>query len=272
VSSDDLRATVREAITRVRREALKAAAVHAVVYGALAALAVNLALTALGLDLPGPSYTRQALAAAVGVAVLVAVFVRRTRTPLVEQFEAVNPSVAEALRTARDTVADGTDSRVARRLYRDVLDRLSRASSQQLVDTGRVALAVVLVLGLSLATIQVSAVGLDLTPPQSEPTAPTDPPRDDEYDGLEDGEAILGEEENVTSGDDDLDAVVGGASGGSGDVEERDRSFESGGFSSEGAFDAQRAGFSTSDDVENADIIREYNLRIRDDDTDTENE
>lgn len=264
-----LRERVRRALTSVRREALKAAALHAFVYATLATLLVNLGLTVLGAGFPGPDYTRLALAVGVGLVVLAGTFAIRTRVPLIEQFEAVNPNVAEALRTARDTVAEGTDTTVARRLYADVLAGLREASSADLVDTARVGLAVVLVIGVSLATVQVSAVGIELLGDEPESGSPDLPDqREREYDGLQDGDAILGAETDVDSGDNDLDAVIGGSTGGTEAANATDQRVQSGGFSSAGSFEAQQAAFAGSDDVENADIIREYNLRIRDDDND----
>jgi hypothetical protein len=102
------------------------------------------------------------------------------------------------------------------------------------------------------------------TTPDTNGGPTTDGEREREYDGLYDGEAILGEETDADAGDDDLDAVVGGSPGNEGDGTDFDQGYDSGGFSSDASYDAQQAGFSRSDDVENADIIREYNLRIRD--------
>ena len=246
---------------------MKAAALHAVVDAMLVLLAVNLALTVAGVDIPGPAYTRQALAVGAGLVVGVAEFALRFRTPPVDQFETANPEVSEALRTARDAALDGAETRMARRLYDDVLDALGRASSADLVSTGRVLVSVLVVFGLALATVQASVAGLDLTD-SSGPAGPATgegDDRNDDYDGLYDGDAILGEETDAQAGDDDLDAVVGGSPGGEGEGSDEAEGYDSGGFSSDGAYDAQQAGFSRSDDVENADIIREYNLRIRDD-------
>jgi hypothetical protein len=260
------RRQVRRAVVRVRREIMKAAALHAVVDAVLVLLAVNLALTVVGVALPGPGYTRQVLAVGAGLLVGVAEFALRFRTPPVDRFEAANPEVSEALRTARDAALDGAETRMAHRLYADVLDALGRASSADLVSTGRVLVSVLVVFGLALATVQASVAGLDLgdSPAPAGPTNGSED-RESEYDGLYDGDAILGEEADADAGDDDLDAVVGGSPGGEGDASDDPQGYDSGGFSSDGAYDAQQAGFSRTDDVENADIIREYNLRIRDD-------
>ena len=259
----EARERVERAVGRVRREGYKAAAIHAVVDLAVVTLAVNLGLTVLGLDLPGPEYTPQAIAAGVGLLVGVVEFVIRVRVPLVERFEEVNPEVREALRTARDAARAGSETRVAARLYEDVLAGLRRASSADLVSTRRVAGGVVLVIVLSAATVQASVVGIDLTGGPEDLDTGNEDRGEDDYSGLEDGEEILGEETDVDGGDDDLDAVIGGSAGGEEDSETQDRSYEGGGFSASGSYDAQQSGFAPSDEVENADIIREYNVRIR---------
>ena len=262
----EARERVERAVRRVRREGYKAAAVQAVVDLAVVTLAVNLALTVLGLDLPGPEYTAQAIAVAVGLLVGVGEFAVRVRVPLVERFEEVNPEVREALRTARDAARSGAETRVAGHLYEDVLEGLRRASSADLVSTRRVAAGIVLVIVLSAVTVQASVVGLDLTGGPNELDAGNrDQPRED-YGGLEDGNEILGEETDVDQGNDDLDAVIGGSSGGSSGEQAQDRSYEGGGFSASGSYDAQQSGFAPPDEVENADIIREYNVRVRQND------
>lgn len=263
----EARERIQRAVRRVRREGYKAAAIHAIADAAAVALALNLALTVLGVDLPGPEYARQAAAAGVGVLVGLLEFVARVRVPLVERFEEVNPEVREALRTARDAARAGSETRVAGRLYEDVLDGLRRASSADLVSTRRLTAAVLLTVVLSAVTIQVSVVGLDLTDTPSGPDTGGEDGTDREYGGLEDGEEVLGEETDVDEGDDDLDAVIGGSGGGGEDTEERrDRAYDSGGFSSSGSYDAQQSGFAPDEEVENADIIREYNVRIRQED------
>ncbi|MFC6939257.1 hypothetical protein ACFQE8_04665 [Salinirubellus sp. GCM10025818] len=259
----EARERVERAVGRVRREGYKAAAIQAVVDLAVVTLAVNLGLTVLGLDLPGPEYTPQAIAAGVGLLVGVVEFVIRVRVPLVERFEEVNPEVREALRTARDAARAGSETRVAARLYEDVLAGLRRASSADLVSTRRVAGGVVLVIVLSAATVQASVVGIDLTGGPEDLDTGNEDRDEDDYSGLEDGEEILGEETDVDGGDDDLDAVIGGSAGGEEDSETQDRSYEGGGFSASGSYDAQQSGFAPADEVENADIIREYNVRIR---------
>jgi hypothetical protein len=271
----ELREYVQRAIGQVRSEARKAAAVPALVDGVVVLLAVNLLLTLFRVDLPGPAWLDLGLPVVAGLAAGVGEFLVRQRRPLVEQFEAVNPEVREALRTARDVAADGADTQMARRLYADVLAGLRGASSDDLVPTAQVAVSVVLVLVLAVSTVGVTAAGIDLGPePTTEgPGGGTNGTADisgdsGEYDGLRDGDAVLGEETDVSEGDNEQDVVIGGSTGGSGEAGANDGSFDTGGFSSDGSYDAQQAGFDAPDDVENADIIREYNLRIRDDDED----
>ena len=261
----EARQRVERAVKRVRREGYKAAMIQAVVDLATVTLAVNLALTVLGLDLPGPEYTPQAIAVGVGLLVGIAEFVVRVRVPLVERFEEVNPEVREALRTARDAARAGSENRVAGRLYEDVLAGLRGASSADLVSTRRVTAGVVLVIVLSAATVQASVVGIDLTGGPDEVDTGNDDRAEEDYGGLEDGEEILGEETDVDGGDDDIDAVIGGSSGGDESGEAQDRSYDGGGFSASGSYDAQQSGFAPTEEVENADIIREYNVRIRQD-------
>jgi hypothetical protein len=263
----EARERVERAVRRVRREGQKAAAIHAIVDAAAITLAVNLGLSVLGLPLPGPEYAGQAVAVGVGLLVGLGEFVARVRVPLVERFEEVNPEVREALRTARDAARAGAETRVAGRLYEDVLAGLRQASSADLVSTRRLTWAVLLMIVLSAVTVQASVVGLDLTnPPEDVDTGDGDRAERD-YGGLEDGDEILGEETDVDEGSDDLDAVVGGSAGGEGGEESQDRSYDSGGFSGSGSYDAQQSGFAPNEEVENADIIREYNVRIREDET-----
>jgi hypothetical protein len=258
------RERVEQALTAVRREGQKAAAIHAVVEGAVVLLAVNFGLTMVGVGLPGPTYARQAVAAVLGLAVFLGAFLVRIRRPLVEQFEAANPEVREALRTARDAALDDEENAVARRLYADVLDRLQQASGARLVRTRRLVGGLALIMLLSVATVQVSVVGLDLAGRQSDATVEGDAADSGtEYRGLESGDKILGNETDVDGGDEDLDAVIGGTGSEAGSGETVNSSAGAGGFSAAGSYEAQQAGFSASDDVEDAEIIREYNLEIR---------
>jgi hypothetical protein len=208
----------------------------------------------------------------VGLAWFLGEYLYRVRQPLVEQFEAANANVTDALRTARDAVEDGAETRMAARLYEDVLDGLKQSSSVALVDSRRLIGTLIVIVLLSLATVQVAVVDiglLDRDPVESE--SPSERPSN--YEGLEDGDAILGDSEDVQAGDENLTAEIESTGG----DEEIDRSQEfpsssdtGGPGSGGGTVDSQQAGFAGQEEVEDADLIREYNLRIRDQDTDDE--
>ena len=270
------------ALDEVRREGQKVAVIYATVDAALVTLLVNVALQVF---LPPSAPESVALPAAVGDAVGaprvdvatsivvglvagVATFagesLLRIRRPAVEQFENANPEVREALRTARDAVRRDRDSAMAVRLYDDVLDSLRTTSSAGLVDLKRVSLTVVVVLALSVASIQVAVVDVNLFGDDAGPNAGE--ARPDEYTGLQDGDKILGEAENVSAGDNELEASLD--SQGEGDSDESSSapaSYDTGGFTGGGDVESQQAGFASEERLEDAALIREYNLKIRDD-------
>jgi len=228
---------------------------------------------AVGRDLGAAGLPGSAtVAAGVGVlAFVVAVWVR-VRKPLVEQFEAVNPHLAEKLRTARDAVAADSDSRMARRLYAEVLADLRDSSSFGLVNVGRLGAMAVVVAALSLATVQVAVLDLALLD-RPEPTVDDSTDEAENYTGLLDGERVLGDREEVSVGDDNQTAEIESTGGGR-DVDE-DRNFpdqerRSGTEGSSSSADSQQAEFAAPDQVEDADLVREYNRRIRDQDAQRE--
>ena len=250
---------MERALTAVRREGQKAAAIYAVADGVAAMLAVNVVLATIASAVPYPTV----LAVLAGVAVLGGEFWLRTRRSLVERFEAANPAVAGPLRTARDAVESGADDRMAARLYEETLERLRDASGVALVDGARVAATGVVVVVLCLASLQVSVVGLSFLGDDST-TAVDDRPEavTPEPDGLRDGGAVLGDPDPVDRGSEDVTAEVE-ANEGDGPIEE-DRSFPSDGGGAGGAdVETRQAAFSRPDRVENAELVREYNLRIR---------
>lgn len=269
------RERAERALSAVRREGWKAAAVYAVVDGTLAFVLVNLAVTVTGTDAAalavGPLPGRVVAALAVGLLVAGTEFGLRIRRPLVERFGEANPDVAEALRTARDAVARGRDDPMARRLYADTRERLLDASSRGLIDARRVAATVFLVLCLGAVTVQASAAGvvlLDDSPDGSEgangggvPSAAT--PTPDGYDGLQDGDGVLGTPGDVTRGDENESADVGTNPDPEGQRTPSDGEFDTGGYADSGSYDAQRAGFAGEDPVADADIVRAYSVRIR---------
>ncbi|MFA1611043.1 DUF7502 family protein [Halobellus rubicundus] len=293
--ADASTARVRDALAEVRREVRKAAAVYAVVDAALVALAANLLLslfTPAALDaylgLPGVAYAAlrsvpligdvapravqatSLVAVALGLATFAAEYLLRLREPLVEQFEAANPEVREALRTARDAVGDRSETPMARRLYDDVIARLESTSTGELVATRRVAVTVLLVVVVSLASVQVALVNPDLGGLLGpDDGAGIEQPEDDD---LQDGDRILGDSEDVQAGD-DLENITVTGSGepiGDGATAPGGDGYGSGGGS--GEFESQQAGFAGSERIEDAELVREYNLRIReidDEETDT---
>lgn len=265
--STDRREAMTQALKQVRREGYKLV----VLYATLDAVAVAL-LVALVLGLVDPAalddvpYGDGIAAVLVGVLVFGAETAVRVRRPLVEQFEAANPVVRESLRTARDAVTDGADSGMALVLYRDVLASLRESSSVELVDLRRVVGTLAVVFLLSVAAVQATLVGLDLGGPPPTDTGEDGggggPGADDPYDGLADGEEVLGDPEDVSSGSDDLGVNLS-QSGGEGEGE-ADRAYDTGGFGGgDATVDAQRAGYADQERLEDADIIREYNLEIR---------
>ena len=88
---------------------------------------------------------------------------------------------------------------------------------------------------------------------------------------------VLGDREEVSVGDDNRTAEIESAGGGR-DVEEDrtfpDREVSGAGEGSSAGVDSQQAGFAAPEQVEDADLVREYNRRIRegdanDDDSDS---
>lgn len=277
------------ALDEVRREGRKVAVIYAAVDAALATLAVNVALQVLAPpSVPGavglPAAVGDALGApgvrpevetsilvglAAGLAVFVAEFLLRIRRPAVEQFENANPEVREALRTARDAVRGGRDSAMAARLYEDVIESLRATSSAGLVDLRRVTLTVAVVLALSVASIQVAVVDVSLFGGDDGPGAEN--ARPDEYTGLQDGDQILGEAENVSAGDNELEASLDSQRDGDADGSaSAPASYDTGGFAGGGDVESQRAGFAAEERLEDAELVREYNLRIREDSSESD--
>ncbi|PSP71501.1 hypothetical protein BRC70_04685 [Halobacteriales archaeon QH_6_68_27] len=305
-AADDARPRVEAALTEVRRECWKAATLHAVVEATAVFFAANLVLVTVD---PGWLPTRFVLPEAVGgllagalgvsgpvglpgsgtlafVLGLVAFAVGigyRVRRPLVEQFEAANPEVREALRTARDAVEsegqpqegprserqgpEPADSLMARRLYADVLDGLDRSSGLALVDQRRLGVGVAAVVLLSVLTVQVAVLDLNLFDADEEITDDGSAPVNN-YTGLLDGDQVLGDSEAVEAGEEELNASVE-SSGGGQDVGD-EQQFPSDGAPGAGApsngVEGQQAGFAAPERVEDAELVREYNRRIRSED------
>ncbi|MFC7046714.1 hypothetical protein ACFQH6_16040 [Halobacteriaceae archaeon GCM10025711] len=276
----DRRRQVQAAVREVRREGAKAAVIYATVDAVLVVLVVNLVLQVLDVQFQSVAGVDGPTLAAVvaGLAAFVVEVTVRLRRPLVEQFEAANPSVREALRTARDAAASGEETTMAGRLYDDVIERLRDTSSLGLVSGRRLAATVVVILVVSLLTVQATVADVDVHDfdvPGISP-GPADRPQsgggtgtgegsgagERGYEGLQPGGDILGDPENVTPGSVNVTATL--VTGGPGEGNGETRTYESSGLSAgDDAVDAQEAGFEPPPEFEDADIIREYNVRIR---------
>jgi hypothetical protein len=130
----------------------------------------------------------------------------------------------------------------------------------------RVAVTVLLVAAVSVATIHLAVVDISLAGlGDGSETGVQTGGTDSEYTGLQDGSSILGEPEGVPEGSEDLDATIdtGGSGSGEGSDAESAAAYEDSGFGGAGDVESQRAGFSERERLEDAELIREYNLRIR---------
>ncbi len=273
----DERDEIRAALAEVRRECRKVALVYASLDAVCVLLAVRLATTLVGvpalgtdvavatfdsLGVPAPS-VGTLLALAVGLLAFAAEVYVRTRRPAAEQFEAANPEVAEALRTARDAARDDRSNPMVRSLYADVLDRLRETSSANLLNATRLAATFLVAVAVSLATVQTAVVGLDLG--LAGPTGPSGGsggggaggPSTTQSAALQNGEEVLGDPTDVSAGSENLSAAVDASPGGEGD-REWDYDSSSGEGSDDAAVDPQRAGFSSPERVEDAALVQRY--------------
>jgi hypothetical protein len=287
------RAQMRRAVRAVRREGQKAAVIVATVDAALALLATTLIFRVVALDavptaVPLPEAFLSLVAAgtgravvtstvhgavylglAVGVVVFAVDVARQLRKPLVTRFERANPSVSEALRTARDAVDDDADTTMARRLYEDVLTRLRETSSVGLVDVRRLGLALALLIGVAVANVAVVAVDVQVAVDVGGGTQSDGPARPSEYGGLEDPDSVLGDPTDVGTGGDDINASIPtSGDGGSGNASGGPSAYDAGGFGGDATVESQQAGFAEQERLDDAELIREYNLQIRQTDDD----
>lgn len=261
------RATIDRAVRAIRREGQKAAALHAVIDGVAVFLVVNLLVRVLAVSLPAIGPVRGGTLAALGVALLAgaAEFGLRVRYYTVERFEAANPVVADALRTARDAARSGAETPMARRLYRDVTARLERTSAAGFVHTRWLSVSAVVIVLASALTVQAAVAGVSF--------APTTTPADDGSAGdavggenngrseLRNGDEVLGEPKSPASGRDELDVNVSRNSGGG--AGDRVDGYEDSGLSADSdPVAARQAGFAADGILEDADLVREYNLRV----------
>jgi len=268
------------ALQAVRREGRKVAAIYATVDAVLLGLLADLACAtvaavparvALPAAAPIDALPVPILAAAlVATLAFAAEYGYRTRRPLVEQFEAANPAVREALRTARDAVDTGSDTRMAARLYERVLVDLRETSSIALLDARRVAVTVVAVVVVSLLCVHAALAGIAVDvgggpgPATASSGGGGGGSTSDEYGGLQDGSGVLGDPTDVQAGNDALNASVD-ASGGGGTGDDGPDSYDASGYTggSDAAIESQQAGYDDPTGIEDAELIREYTLRIR---------
>jgi hypothetical protein len=289
-SSSANKEEIRTALSEINREGVKLAAIYAVIDAAVVVLLVNVVLTVfsvpvlpdqipldpttsellsdtLGLGTSGQPVLLSAgvlIGSATGIIVFVAEVWWRQRQPLIEQFEAANPPLRESLRTARDAVRRDADSAMINRLYSEVLNNLNKASSVGLLNFKRIAASLVLVAILSGATIQLAVVDIELTGQQdSVETIPGE--SETEYDGLQNGSSLLADPTDVPEGEAVENATV--SSTGSGDTDgnatDAPSGYQNTGFDSATNIQSQRAAYDSGTDVEDAALIREYNIQIR---------
>lgn len=280
--------TLAAAVTEVRREWRKAVAVSAAADGVLALLAANLALTVVVVDLPTfdavPVETRALVAALVGLLAGVASWHLRARRDAVERFESANPGLGAALRSARDAADSAHDDPMARRCYDDALDRLQEASSGRLLDERRLAVRTAVVFAFAMASLHLTVAGVAVDPlaesptigggdgPESDRNPDEAPPEqreqfDDESLSNSGPSSVMGDPGDVTRGDDALAANVSGPSDGAGSGDERAR-YENSGHPSAEDVSPERAGYDDPSTVEDPDLVREYALRVSEEDED----
>ncbi len=276
---------ILQAEKEIRREGAKAAFLHGTVEATMAFVVVFFVLSAFQ-----PALVPEAVGAVSGEVAIAAVaavlffaadtaFVYRRRT--LEQFEDVNPRIDEALRTARDAAERGEESVMAEALYDDVLEELRNTSSEGFVKLPRIAGSVVIVVAAAFLLLTFSfggAGGIGDGLFQQEVDGPGEGEGEGggggEGNGEDDGD---GEDEGIEP--DDVLADESGLSGGDGDEVAIDLSGvaeegeanggttgSSGGgsdFTGDVEVEGQRAEFEEGEEIEDADLVKEYNLRIR---------
>jgi len=273
--ADELELTMQEALAEVRREERKAALIYASIDAMFVGTAIALGGTFIGLEsavdvtIPYGLNPTTVLSLGSSVLTLVVEYVLRMRGRPGERFEGVNEVVEPALRTARDTLSTDRDLRMARELYADVLDELQSTSSTKLLRSRRLAIPLIAAIVFSLGTVQLAAAGIDVSTvgpagSSSDQVGPTAGSGDPGSVELQDGSQVLGNATNVSAGSEQLNATLSTSAGsGDGSVD----AVDSGGLPSASGpaeVDARRTGFSESEDIENGELIKEYNLAIRD--------
>ena len=290
-----------DAVAEIRREAAKAAAVHAaldamVVFAVLrlslqllsvgdgaepvAAVpvpdAVGGSLRGIGVAVPDPVGVSAAslVVAATAVSWLAADAAFRYERLGVERFEAHNPGVAEALRTARDAAASDVETPVATELYRTVLRRLEETSSRAFLRR-RQLVGVVVALALCSAGI-VGVAGAGISPVDGGDVDVAASAGGGGGSGTGGGGTgggasgsggsadLLGEEGTVERGTDNRSVRLRGEGPDDGSGEYGDGSVAV----DSSDVDASPAEFTDEQRPEAADLVRAYTERIREDETD----
>lgn len=300
-----LRADLLAAVSEIRREAAKAAAVHAALDAMAVFVALRLAtqllsvgdgaaplavvptpeavagpLRAVGVALPDPIgiSAGSLVVTATAVSWLVVDAALRYERLGVERFEAHNPAVAEALRTARDAAERDVETPVARALYRTVLRRLTETSSRAFVDRRQLVGVTVVLVCCSAGLVGVAGAGV----------APLDGGGDAEAiagtggggagvsgtgaggpgaggaAGTNGGADLLGTEGAVERGSENRSLRLAGDGDPSGDGTYGGGSVAAGSAD----VDPSRAAFSDEERPEAADLVRAYTERIRSEDPD----
>ncbi|MFB6284732.1 MAG: hypothetical protein ABEK59_12530 [Halobacteria archaeon] len=280
---------VNKAVKEVKREGLKAGLVHASIESAI--LLIGLVVVISKAD---PSFIPDGSIAVSGVAVskgsLVAVGVSFVffildvfwiyRRNTVKKFEEFNPEIQEVLRTARDTAKDDIDNPIAQRLYDETIEKLKNSSSAGFISIKRIATTILILLIIALLFAYVTLMGFNYMPGggfglqgagpgvgqgasgsqgDSSGAASGDKIK---YKGLQDGDQILGEKGNLTTGSNrktinlsESGSAEDGGAGGAG-------SFSSGDGSgpSNPGIDVERSDYQTETNIdrEEARLMREY--------------
>ena len=284
MSGETPRERMERGIRAVRREGQKAALIEATVEAVAALLVVDLVLAVVPIaglppSVPVPGAPVPALAA-VGTGAVIAVVVGlvvfavglwyRLRQPTVERFAAANPSLSEALRTARDAVESDAEGQMAARLYEDTIERLSEASSLGLLHVRRVGVLLLVVAVVAPATIGATATGFEVALDGDDGSTAPGSSVTDEYEGLQDPDSVLGDAEDVDAGDAAVNATVASEGGGGNESRSAPAAYESGfGGAGDAETESQQAGFAEQERLADAELIREYNLQIRQEDDET---
>lgn len=291
-----------EALAEIRSEARKAALMQAFLDALLVLIVCRLLLQLIAFDLgsetiisaPIPGGFTDALS---GIGVILpnpitisaggfivtltagswfaADFVIRNQRLDVEQFEAGNPAVSEALRTARDSAERDADSPIANELYRTVIERLQDTSSQVFVQRRQLLGVVIGIAVCSAAIVAIAGAGISLLGSVAVSGAPVEGGGGGSGAGGGGGggssstggeEDLLGSEGKVERGSQDQTVQLGGKGEGSA---------SGGGDYSGGSFDVDPASvdasaseFTEEDRPENANLVRAYNRQIREGDSD----